>query len=146
MRRPLTRSAIKPKLLFPTRQQAAAKMSHNTEDEEADTDIEDHTKDFSTPKHQVEGFLPTPKAPRFAPATPPTTARATRSKNIDISSSPAGPTSSDDYPSPLRKSGRRGGTGRPVSPFDEWVHHRPLVNKKREGSPIRRENAKKSRG
>jgi hypothetical protein len=142
LRRPLTRSSIKPRLLFPSPQQRETR-SHNTEDEEADTDIED-PMDMSTPMGQMDDRVATPTGPKFAPATPPTTARATRSKNVDLSSSPGAPTSDDEHlRTPPRHNARRVGK---VSPFDQWNRHRP-VTKKREGEPLARGRAdKKLRG
>src|SRR3954452_9759427 len=64
--RPLTRSAIQPRLLFPTRQQLKAKemRSQATEDEEeAVTDIEEQSS-----MDHTDDIVATPKAPRLAPA------------------------------------------------------------------------------
>jgi hypothetical protein len=145
LRGPLTRSSTKPRLLFPGDEKKEMR-SHNTEDEEADTDIED-PMDTSTPTHQMHDNVSTPKAPKFAPASPPTTARATRSKNIDMSSSPGAPTSDDEHiRSPPKHNARRGGG---VSPFNEWKRHKSVTknNKKREGEPLARGGGgKKLRG
>jgi len=142
LRRPCTRSSIKPRLLFPRAQQKESR-SHNTEDEEADTDIED-PMDMSTPTGQMDDRVATPTAPKCAPVTPPITARATRSKNVEVSSSPGAPTSDDEHlRTPPRHNARRAGK---VSPFDQWNRHRP-VTKKREGEPLARGRAdKKLRG
>ena len=102
--RPKSASSLKPRRLF------APAKSHSTEDEEADTEIEDAV---STPSRQVTRKTATPKAPLWGPVSPPTTSRATRSKDVNLSSSPAGP--SDDE-TPQRRSVR--GTNR--SPFDMW--------------------------
>jgi hypothetical protein len=77
--RPLTRSAIKPKLLFPP----GAANSSTLEDEEADTDVEDHHMDSDdlpeTPTDAIDSMPRTPRAPKFAPAmTPPDSKRTTR--------------------------------------------------------------------
>lgn len=101
------------RLLFPSDRQLRSKdlRSQVVEDEEADTDI-DEASMISTPRtrrktrfednnltpSQAEE-ISTPMAPRFgpsAPLSPPSTARATRSKKIDMSDSPA----SDEPPSP----------------------------------------------
>ena len=91
----MTRSSVKPKLLFPPRSKAAEKARSTEEDEEAVTDIEDHVlasmteeerqtqqdqhSQVETPAEQVdEGSPDTPKAPRYAPASPPDTKRTTR--------------------------------------------------------------------
>ncbi len=145
LRRPLTRSSIKPRLLFPSAEQSRAKETrfHNTDDEEADTDIEEPAT--STPMDQMDAMVATPKAPRFAPVSPPTTARATRSKKIEMDSSPAEPTSEEDAPStsPLLRSQRSRGK---VSPFDSWQRLKPAAkatSKKREGEPISRRGGDK---
>jgi hypothetical protein len=106
------------RLLFPSERQLRSKdlRSQAVEDEEADTDIDESSMlsiprtrpsrktgitNNSTPQHDEE--ISTPMAPRFGPAvpiSPPSTSRATRSKKIDMSSSPAGP-DSDDARSPF---------------------------------------------
>ncbi|KAI1814276.1 hypothetical protein GGS20DRAFT_420815 [Poronia punctata] len=87
--RPMTRSSIKPRLLFPreTKGKQVASITAELEDEEAPTDIEDHVTggtdeqvlEPETPAYAAEDEAKTPAAPRFAPASPPSTARATRS-------------------------------------------------------------------
>lgn len=146
LRRPLTRSSVKPRLLFPSPQQAKVRKfrDHNTEDEEADTDIEDPLPGISTPVDQVDDMGRTPKAPRFAPATPPTSSRATRSKKVDMSTSPAGLSSEDDSEtSPLQvdKHGK-------ISPFDQWIRVKnpDKGSKKRTGETITRGGIKRLRG
>lgn len=148
LRRPLTRSAIKPRLLFPPAQRAQATDSHNTEDEEADTDIEERDE-VSTPTAQVHDITATPKAPRFAPFTPPTTVRATRSKKVDMSSSPAGPPSDDGMnddaaTSPMLRSARLSGR---LSPFEDWSRGRTGTkdSKKRGTESLSGGTAKKAR-
>ncbi|KUJ20494.1 uncharacterized protein LY89DRAFT_715880 [Mollisia scopiformis] len=118
------RSAVKPKLLFTEeRAQAAEAKSHNTEDEEADTDIEDRDE-ITTPTAQAHDITATPKAPKFAPYTPPTTVRATRSKKVYMTSSPAGPGSDDEMANdvvpttPMFRASQLGRAGL----FDEWSH------------------------
>jgi len=103
----LTRSSIKPRLLFPP---DATEEDGADEDEEADTEIEDGPVDEKeadvpeTPLELVEVAPDTPKAPKFAPASPPTTARATRSGN-----------KAADELTPMKPA--RGGKR---SPFDGW--------------------------
>ncbi|KAM7223991.1 hypothetical protein V8F06_000464 [Rhypophila decipiens] len=80
----VTRSTVKPRLLFPVKKEE--KPKEVDDDEEAVTDIEDHVladlekheKSLTPMEMQSEEHLATPKAPRFAPASPPTTARTTR--------------------------------------------------------------------
>jgi hypothetical protein len=104
---PATGSTNASRLLFPSERQLRSKnlRSQAVEDEEADTDIDEssmistprprvtkksvNTNGNSTPKYDNE--VSTPMAPRFGPISPPSTFRATRSKNVDTSSSPAGP-------------------------------------------------------
>ncbi|KAK0628881.1 hypothetical protein B0T17DRAFT_486235 [Bombardia bombarda] len=86
LRRPLTRSAVKPRLLFPVPKPEPVEDNSHLEDEEAETDIEDHVMttmeeaedEHTTPTELVEEAPGTPKAPKFTPASPPTTARTTR--------------------------------------------------------------------
>ncbi|KAL5315532.1 hypothetical protein ACEPPN_016400 [Leptodophora sp. 'Broadleaf-Isolate-01'] len=153
LRRPLTRSSIKPRLLFPTAEQSRARetRSHNTEDEEADTDIEEPMGGVSTPFDQIDEFAATPKAPRYGPVTPPTTTRATRSKKVEVYSSPAGPTSDEESAStsPMLRNHRTASTK--VSPFDQWQRVKPAKasptkGKKREGESLTRGTEKKLRG
>lgn len=107
--RRVTRSSIKPRLLFPA--QEKPQPSHETDEEEAPTDIEDNVdpvdakpeeQQSETPQESEEKSTPdTPTAPRFAPASPPSTSRATRSKKLVAEETPA------------KRTGRR-------SPFDSW--------------------------
>lgn len=107
-RRPLTRSSIKPRLLFPVKPREGADAAD--EDEEAVTDIEDQAgavakgENPHTPMDLVEESPGTPVAPKFAPASPPTTSRTTRhgSKAVDEST-----------PIKPNRGGKR-------SPFDGW--------------------------
>ncbi|KAI0905002.1 hypothetical protein F4823DRAFT_160317 [Ustulina deusta] len=86
--RPMTRSSIKPRLLFPPEPKGKKVATTTVEDEEAVTDIEDVFDDDAqpaeievpqTPVQDAKGKVETPDAPRFGPASPPSTARATRS-------------------------------------------------------------------
>lgn len=105
---------MQPRLLFPS-----AKGNNENEliktDEEAETDIEEQQSGeqivrvdeaVDTPAETVEERVDTPKAPKFAPASPPSTSRATRSKKLVA-----------DEPTPIKIKGKRGG---PRSPFDGW--------------------------
>ena len=149
LRRPLTRSSIRPRLLFLTPGQTKAKemRSQATEDEEeAITDIEEQ-HGVSTPMDHLDEAIATPQAPKFAPSSPPTTARTTRSKPVEMGSSPTALTSEDEAESPKRR-----GQASKVSPFDKWQRTKGAVRgggggKKREGEPISRASAsKKVRG
>jgi hypothetical protein len=108
-KRPATRSSIKPRLLFPPDEKGKDVASH--EDEEATTDIEDHILDNAEADSELPGTPTvtkvekpnTPQAPRFAPVSPPTTARTTR-----VSSK----LQADDTPMKRPTKAR--------SPFDGW--------------------------
>ncbi|KAI2628232.1 hypothetical protein GGS21DRAFT_248445 [Xylaria nigripes] len=117
-RRPMTRSSIKPRLLFPPSAKGK-EVAITTEDEEAATDIDDHVlhndeveepQTPQAPKPRAE----TPDAPRFAPASPPSTGRVTRSADK------------------LQKA-------KVPSPFDSWRRSKTrssLQGQKREGEPL----------
>lgn len=135
----MTRSSVKPRLLFPSREQLEAKEARqfDTEDEEAITDIDEDVK--STPHAQVDITTRTPKAPKFAPvdmATPPTTVRTTRSKDVRLLGSSAGPASDDEF----------GGSAGSVSPFMGWQRTKQVPSKKRGGEAMTGRSSKKTRG
>ncbi|EHL03219.1 hypothetical protein M7I_0733 [Glarea lozoyensis 74030] len=130
---PLTRSSVVPRLLFATEEQKKEKEARlkAAEEEEADTDIElpimassssrrrtgNRTDALmeSTPSEQVDCDITTPKAPRFAPYSPPTTGRATRSQKLELSDPPT--ESDDDRPTtPTHKLT----ASKRVSPFMGW--------------------------
>jgi hypothetical protein len=111
-KRHFTRSSIKPRLLFPTANSDESQMMD--EDEEAATDIEDHVlagMDADTPETPIDMMdkAPgTPEAPRFAPASPPTTARTTRfgsKKAADATPKPKGPAKRSPFDSWRRVKG-----------------------------------------
>ena len=126
--RPLTRSSIKPRLLFPTKQQIQERSVSTIDDEEAPTDIED-SKDHEMTDPEDEKQITTPvKASIFSPTTPPTTGHATRAATkkaaLDPPSNPPEPVEAIPYE-------RR---GKKASPFDGWA--RTKAGKKREGEAI----------
>ncbi|KAK0742468.1 hypothetical protein B0T21DRAFT_283014 [Apiosordaria backusii] len=94
--RRLTRASVKPRLLFPVAKPEVPAIT--VEDEEAETDIEDHVVEGVdaaeaapiTPAEAIEKVPGTPEAPRFAPASPPTTVRATRKKAVPKQASKQG--------------------------------------------------------
>ncbi|KAK2064829.1 hypothetical protein LY76DRAFT_532157 [Colletotrichum caudatum] len=127
IRKPLTRSSIKPRLLFPVASKSTA-INSTLEEEEAVTDIEDHhleereeeAEEEQSPDTSVETqneCPPTPQAPKFGStvATPPDTRRATRS---GLKSEEA---------TPIKRKGRQ-------SPFDDWK----LVKSRHESSSSKR--------
>ena len=112
--RRVTRSAIKPRLLFARERKAKeVVVEHNTEDEEAATDIEEHAlpkivvdsdeAPVETPAEEQDA-PDTPAAPRFAPASPPSTTRTTRTTKKPESNA-----------SPIKRPAKSRS-----SPFDSW--------------------------
>ena len=105
-----SRPQVKPRLLFPSaKSNIENDLAHP--DEEAETDIEEPVKhqdeataEVETPAEAIEETVDTPKAPKFAPASPPATSRTTRSKRIIA-----------EEPTPVK--GKRTGNR---SPFDGW--------------------------
>jgi hypothetical protein len=161
LRGPLTRSSLKPRLLFPTPEQMAVreKKSQVIDDEEVMTDLEDPFNNVvSTPAKHMNDFAVTPPAPKFALVSPPTTARAARSNKMDIDDSarapdPITPTaratrsmkkididsaaSSSNPITPSPSISRRA----KVSPFDGWQRTKtisPRQTQKREGDFLTR--------
>ncbi|KAK3679281.1 hypothetical protein LTR78_000842 [Recurvomyces mirabilis] len=138
--RPLTRSSIKPRLLFPNEDEIRAReQSADEVDEEAMTDIEmsdshDHVQ--NRPVGQ------TPTRGRFGgkPATPPTTGRATRLSNMKGSPTIPTPILEEDEPEPMSvgTDDSFGGSAGPrkgrKSPFDSWQRTK-AGGRKRAGEP-----------
>lgn len=144
-RRPMTRSSIKPRLLFPMPTPAPVRQEpSNIDEEEAETDIEEPipAKDEMeleegephTPFDLVEA-PDTPVAPKFAPTmqvTPPTTQRTTRhgTKSVDETTPMK----------PLR--------GKKRSPFDGWRRTKngsESSSSKRPGDSLTADAAKRTR-
>jgi len=171
LRGPLTRSSLKPRLLFPTPEQMAVreKKPQVTDEEEVMTDLEDpFSTVVSTPAKHMNDFAVTPAAPKFAPVSPPTSARAVRSHKMDIDDSAQGsdpitptaratrsmrkmdidssaPSSNPITPSPSRPRRAK------VSPFDGWQRTKtisPRQTQKREGEFLTRSggDSKRRRG
>ena len=108
--RPLTRSSIKPRLLFPPKQTAPI-----VDDEEAPTDIENPQEHEMTDPEDNTSVTTPVKASIFSPPTPPTTGHATRAITrktaFDLPLDPPEPVEAVSYE-------RR---GKKVSPFDGWA-------------------------
>lgn len=129
--RHMTRSTIKPRLLFPPKQRSQAAL----EEEEADTDIETDAEAKSAEGHQdqtqyetpdVDSKVETPAAPGYLPASPPDTRRVTRARDKKV-----------DEDTPVRKA--RGQT----SPFDSW----PRVKSRSDaGASVKRAGSSLSAG
>ncbi|OBT79219.1 hypothetical protein VF21_01716 [Pseudogymnoascus sp. 05NY08] len=115
LRGPLTRSSMKPRLLFPTQKQLDERDSQYSEaDEEADTDIEEGNAVTTSSLHTDK--VATPRAPRFAPVSPPSTvARTTRSKKVS---------SDDDV------AGASFSSLGSASPFESWQRTKPKGQKR----------------
>ncbi|MCJ1385540.1 hypothetical protein MMC17_008663 [Xylographa soralifera] len=143
--RPLTRSSIKPRLLFPNTSQPV--MDHpdiSITDEEAITDIEDphaHDSDMTelAPETEEEALI-TPVKPSFTPTSPPSSGRATRAstKKAALDSSPMGLEPAEAKPRFVVKHSRV------ASPFDNWRRTKASAaggskGKKREGESLEKE-------
>ncbi|KAL8897185.1 MAG: hypothetical protein Q9192_002709 [Flavoplaca navasiana] len=116
--RPLTRSSVKPRLLFPTEKQ---RRERELAEEEALTDIED-----ARPVEKKGQKPITPIKQSFAaPATPPTTGHATRSATKqaairDGETSPLGPSGLETLIEGLPSSSGERRPRKKTSPFDKW--------------------------
>ncbi|KAK4085227.1 uncharacterized protein Triagg1_217 [Trichoderma aggressivum f. europaeum] len=117
--KPLTRSSIKPRLLFPAKA-PAPKTKDMLEEEEAATDVEEAVETekpsakveiVETPAKAKEERAQTPDAPKYAPASPPETRRTTRSTN-KLSADTA----------PIKRTGKK-------SPFDSWIRTKEHTNR-----------------
>ena len=149
--RPLTRSSIKPRLLFPiTPKPEMEQPETGITDEEAVTDIEDphaHDSDMTelAPETEEEALV-TPVKPSFTPTSPPSTSRATRAstKKAALDSSPMGPEPAEAKPRFVVKHGRT------ASPFDSWRRTKASAasggkGKKREGESLEMEAGESKR-
>jgi hypothetical protein len=129
LRRPLTRASIKPRLLFQD-----VKTKEQIEEEEAVTDVEENEELAypATPSVSKKERESTPEAPKFAPASPPSTRRVTRSANkLTDESAPV-----------IKRPSKR-------SPFDSWRRTKESAPKspsrKRSGESIDTRETKRSR-
>ena len=148
--RPLTRSSIKPRLLFPTQDPTS---DLDEVDEEAVTDIEMPDMLTSPPKKLIHTEIdvdvdspdglatPTTKNHPSKPITPPTTVRVARKKNMELTpileDDPGHTSATADDTSPLPFATTRAGgkTKQTPSPFDSWQRVK-AGSKKREGDQI----------
>ncbi|KAL8642967.1 MAG: hypothetical protein Q9228_000411 [Teloschistes exilis] len=103
--RPLTRAAVKPRLLFPTEKQRIER-ERPAEDVSAEN-VEDHGHAVTKEEKPV-----TPVKNSFAPATPPTTGHATRSVTRKAAANGGA--------SPLEAATVPEGRHRNTSPFYDW--------------------------
>ncbi len=149
--RPFTRSAVKPRLLWPSTAHAQERSAAPAEDEEATTEVEDQPQndsDMTDLAHETdEEVIMTPVKSSFrAPTTPPASGRATRAatQKAKLNSTPAEP--EDGFSSSGRKIAKN------LSPFDSWQRTKATVlevkkGKKREGELLNMDGGgKKMRG
>lgn len=133
---PLTRSSIKPRLLFPAKQQKRDRTAPTVDDEEAPTDIED-PQDHEMTEPEDEKQITTPvKVANVSPPTPPTTGHATKAAKkkaaLDSPSDPPEPVEAVLYDQ----------RGKKVSPFSGWARTKAATGgaggngKKREGEAM----------
>ncbi|KAL6886407.1 hypothetical protein HDV57DRAFT_388740 [Trichoderma longibrachiatum] len=136
--KPLTRSSIKPRLLFPAKT-PAPKTKAMLEEEEAATDVEDVAEPepekpsavVETPVEAKQERAKTPDAPKFAPVSPPETRRTTRSTNKLAAET-----------APIKRTGKK-------SPFDSWIRTKEHANrsgtKRAAAEPLAPAHAKRTR-
>lgn len=126
----LTRSSIKPRLLFPTNKAEALEEEEAVTDVEEDPAIEPGNGEIpETPSKRTNRAPKTPSAPRFSAAlSPPDTKRTTRAgeKSEEVT--------------PVKGHGKR-------SPFDSWprVKDHTSSSCKRAGDPLAPAASKRSR-
>lgn len=133
---PLTRSSIKPRLLFPPKKQLHERTDPSIDDEEAPTDIEDsRDHEMSDLEHGSQVTTPV-KNSIFSPTTPPTTGHATRAAiKKAVFESPSDP------PEPVEAVPSEW-PGKKISPFDGWARTKAVTNgggskgKKRDGEAM----------
>ena len=127
--RPLTRSAIKPRLLFPSAEQLLEReQGEDDVDEEAVTDIEMPNAESPIKGASQDEDVTTPVGDHFRPATPPpTTTRAMRSGRKKASASPnlLTPSAEEEIMATganesLSSTGSYVGKRKTRSPFDTW--------------------------
>lgn len=128
--RPLTRSSIKPRVLFPSAAKTSTpQQDHPSDvDEEAATDIEDHAKDTDDAAEQTAD--PSESATTVVPTSPGTSrSLRPRAKREEVDQHETTPTTVQ----PARKR---------ISPFDAWQRKKPAPatsgskTKKREAEAV----------
>lgn len=129
--RPLTRSSIKPRVLFPSAAKAGTPQQDlpSDVDEEAATDIEDHAKDMDDAAEQTAD--PSESATTVAPTSPGTSRslrpRAAKREGVD---------QHETTPTTVQPARKR------ISPFDAWQRKKPAPaasgskTKKREAEAV----------
>lgn len=150
--RPLTRSAIKPRLLFPSEEQLQEReRAADDVDEEAITDIEmSNVEPTITAPEEVT----TPVNTRFTnkPATPPSTTRASRKKKatttiLEESMTPIAEAEGEPEPMSVGTddsfTANIGRKRKSRSPFDAW--QRVKGGRKRSGDAVEEGSGKRTR-
>jgi hypothetical protein len=134
--RPLTRSSIKPRLLFPSEEQIRERDTLNTEDEvdeEALTDIEAPAqKGAATPKKSIKS-----RSLRYSHlATPPSTRRPKRTADIAFNAAGLDSVAEEAEEVPASPVARKAAKVKNRSPFDDWPRSKSSSSssKKREAS------------
>jgi hypothetical protein len=116
--RPLTRSSIKPRLLFPSEEQiheqALAAATHSEVDEEAETDIEvtAPAPNSSTPHKRNPSHLASPPSSKRTKRTTDRTIALPRLEVVTEEEETIAASPTEQRPSKLRR--------KPSSPFDDW--------------------------
>ena len=134
--RPLTRSSIRPRLLFPTKQQIRERTVSTLDDEEAPTDIEDHGDHKMTGTEDEKQVTTPVKASTFSAPSPPTTVPITggamKKAALDSPPDPPEPVEAVLYHRHVKK----------VGPFDGWARKKAGLSgvvsrgKKRQGETL----------
>jgi len=138
--RPLTRSSIKPRLLFPSEDQIRERDNPNPEDEvdeEALTDIEVPTqkaaeKVAATPKKSMKS----PSSRYSHLATPPSTRRPKRTAEIAFNAAGLDSVAEEAEEVPASPIARKSAKVKNRSPFDDWPRSKSSSSssKKRDAS------------
>jgi hypothetical protein len=145
--RRLTRSTLKPRILFPTAEQVRAREAAAEEaDEEAVTDIE---VPCPAAKTDASGPSPKPGASRKRAAAGPADFRTPSPPPAADATTDAAPSVGAEVPTkPTNKYLQKPKSGRSTSPFDSWTRIKPVesvsdtkgatATAKRRGSPMER--------
>ena len=134
--RPLTRSSIKPRLLFPNNEQIRERDTLKTEDEvdeEALTDIEVPVQQVAaTPKKSMKS----PSSRYSHLATPPSTRRPKRTADIAFNTAGLDSVAEEAEEVPASPVARKAAKVKNRSPFDDWPRSKSssTSGKKREAS------------
>ena len=126
--RPLTRSSIKPRLLFPSeeqlRERELAAAGFNEVDEEAETDIE---VPVPTKRKAAASYLATPPSSKRTKRTVDRTAAASRLEIV----------TEEDESTPASPIEQRKAKAKPTSPFDNWPRTKagPSKNSRKREAP-----------